>query len=70
MISLRKNTEEEILMQFDWVEITLAIIYMITLYYTIFWLLVALEPERKVVHKNLKNWPMVTIVIPAYNEEQ
>jgi len=44
-------------------------IYLITLYYSMFWFLTFLELKEKKVKKKLKNFPMVTVLIPAYNEE-
>ena len=49
-------------------EILQNIIYFISLYYLVLWILVFLEKEAPKEHK-LVSYPNVTIVIPAYNEE-
>lgn len=52
-----------------WAEIIQSIIYFISLYYVIFWLLVFLDSEPlKKTRKMPKTWPEVSIIIPAYNE--
>ncbi|MCK4521849.1 MAG: glycosyltransferase family 2 protein [Nanoarchaeota archaeon] len=43
--------------------------YFISLYFIIFWLLVLLEKGTKAVTKKLKDFPFVSVCIPAYNEE-
>src|SRR3989344_8210660 len=50
-------------------DIVLSILYTVTLFYTIFWLITLLEekPDKKV---RLKKYPFVTVAIPAYNEEE
>ncbi|MBI4151007.1 glycosyltransferase family 2 protein, partial [Candidatus Woesearchaeota archaeon] len=35
----------------------------------VFWFLVLLETPRVLARKHWKTWPMLTVVIPAYNEE-
>ena len=44
--------------------------YLIALYFVVFWLLVLFEKKPKEKQKRLKKSPLVTIVIPAYNEEK
>jgi len=44
--------------------------YLIALYFVIFWLLVLFEGKRREKPKKLKKFPLVTITIPAYNEEK
>jgi len=51
----------------DLIDLSLSILYLITLFYTIFWLLTLMDPkeEKKLLkHTN----PLVTVTIPAYNE--
>jgi len=49
-------------------EIVQNIIYFISLYYVVFWLLVFLdsEPEKQ---RRIKAYPEISIIIPAYNEQ-
>lgn len=51
-----------------WTEIIQSIIYFISLYYVIFWLLVFLDNEPTRRKKMTNTWPEVSIIIPAYNE--
>jgi len=44
--------------------------YLVALYFVVFWLLVLFEGESKEKPKRLKKFPLVTIVMPAYNEEK
>lgn len=44
-------------------------VYFISLYFSVFWLLVYLEDEPVRKKKKPQNKPLVTIAIPAYNEE-
>ncbi len=51
-------------------EVLLWVIYFISLYFVIFWLLVFLEQENvRGTKKKLNFFPKVTVTIPAYNEE-
>ncbi|MEM4638062.1 MAG: glycosyltransferase family 2 protein [Candidatus Woesearchaeota archaeon] len=50
-------------------EIIQGIIYFISLYYVIFWLLVLLDSDKE-RKKVLNKYPEVSIIIPAYNEEE
>lgn len=53
----------------DTFQIIQSIIYAISLYYVVFWLLVLLEGNDKAkLGKKLKAYPLVTIAVPAYNE--
>ncbi|MDK2850070.1 MAG: poly-beta,6-N-acetyl-D-glucosamine synthase [Candidatus Woesearchaeota archaeon] len=55
----------------DLVQVSLNVIYFISLYYTVFWVLTYLEEEEPVKKKKpLIDWPRVSIVIPMYNEEE
>jgi cellulose synthase/poly-beta-1,6-N-acetylglucosamine synthase-like glycosyltransferase len=54
---------------FDAVQIIQNIIYIISLYYVVFWLLVLLEGKELNSVKKLKGYPAVSLAIPAYNEE-
>lgn len=44
------------------------VLYFLLLFYTVFWLLVLLEPKK--FSKKLKRYPTVTIAIPAWNEKE
>ncbi len=44
--------------------------YLIALYFVVFWLLVLFEGKKRERPKKLKKFPLVTIAIPAYNEEK
>ncbi len=52
------------------IKILLWFAYLISLYFTIFWLLVLFENKKEYKIKKLKKLPYVTIAIPAYNEEK
>jgi len=53
------------------VKILLWATYMVSLYFAIFWFLVLMDGGFKKTKKSkLKNYPDVSIVIPAYNEEK
>ncbi|MFT4250487.1 MAG: glycosyltransferase [Candidatus Woesearchaeota archaeon] len=45
-------------------------VYFISLYFSVFWLLVYLEGEEKQPTNKRRTYPQVTIAIPAYNEEK
>tara|TARA_Y100000310_G_scaffold105082_2_gene103462 strand:+ start:848 stop:2104 length:1257 start_codon:yes stop_codon:yes gene_type:complete len=53
-------------------EIAIWIAFVIASYFLIFWLLVLLDedPNKHTVKKKLKHFPLTTIVIPAFNEEE
>ena len=53
------------------IEIVLWVVYFISLYFTVFWLLVFVENEPSIYSekKALGKTPFVTILVPAYNEE-
>jgi cellulose synthase/poly-beta-1,6-N-acetylglucosamine synthase-like glycosyltransferase len=55
-------------MVFGWTEIAQNVIYFVSLYYAVFWLLVFLE-KKTLKKRRLMERPEVSIVIPAYNEE-
>ncbi|MBA3064387.1 glycosyltransferase family 2 protein [Candidatus Woesearchaeota archaeon] len=52
----------------DLVNLVLPVIYMITLFYTIFWLITFLDSKEE-KKKVIKKFPLVSVVVPAYNEE-
>ncbi|GIU68872.1 MAG: glucosaminyltransferase [Candidatus Woesearchaeota archaeon] len=54
---------------FGTIEIIQNIIYFISLYYVVFWLLVLIDSED-IPRRKIKEWPSITIIIPAYNEEE
>jgi cellulose synthase/poly-beta-1,6-N-acetylglucosamine synthase-like glycosyltransferase len=45
-------------------------VYFISAYFCMFWLLAYLDDEEKAPKKNIKNWPLVTVAVPAMNEEK
>ncbi len=49
-------------------EIVLTVVYFASLYFTVFWLLTLLE-TTETKKKKWKIWPTVSVLIPAYNEE-
>ena len=49
-------------------EVVLAIVYFAALYYNVFWLLTLLE-KKEISKKHWKILPPVSVLIPAYNEE-
>ncbi|PIN81053.1 hypothetical protein COV13_02575 [Candidatus Woesearchaeota archaeon CG10_big_fil_rev_8_21_14_0_10_32_9] len=52
------------------IEIIQSVIYFVSLYYVVFWLLVLFDaPEKDEKRKN-KEWPEISILVPAYNEER
>lgn len=53
-------------------KVFLWLVYMVSLYYVVFWMLVYFEKgvDKKPKRKRLKELPMVSIVIPAFNEEK
>jgi cellulose synthase/poly-beta-1,6-N-acetylglucosamine synthase-like glycosyltransferase len=54
----------------DTFQIIQSIIYAVALYYVVFWLLVLLEGNGEAKsRKKLREYPFVTIAVPAYNEE-
>src|SRR3989338_4739905 len=52
------------------VKVILWTAYLISLFFAIFWFLVLMDKETKTKTKKLKKYPLVSIVIPAYNEEK
>lgn len=57
-------------MMFTQTELLIMGIYFLTLYFSIFWLLVMFEDEDPAVRKDIKYHPMFTVIIPAFNEEE
>jgi poly-beta-1,6-N-acetyl-D-glucosamine synthase len=49
-------------------DIILGVVYLLVLYLTIFWLLVLFDKDE-VARKRLTRFPLVSIIIPAFNEE-
>ncbi|MBI4155527.1 glycosyltransferase family 2 protein [Candidatus Woesearchaeota archaeon] len=49
-------------------EVVLAIVYFAALYYNVFWLLTLLE-KKEINKKHWKILPSISVLIPAYNEE-
>ncbi|MGC8929201.1 MAG: glycosyltransferase [Candidatus Woesearchaeota archaeon] len=52
------------------VDLLVWIVYFISLYIAVFWLLNALEIKKSKRRIKIRNWPSVSIIIPAYNEEK
>ncbi|OIO61901.1 hypothetical protein COY26_01600 [Candidatus Woesearchaeota archaeon CG_4_10_14_0_2_um_filter_33_10] len=52
----------------DLVNLILPVVYIITLFYTIFWLITFLDSKEE-KKKSLKKFPFVSVIVPAYNEE-
>ena len=50
-------------------ELLLSVLYMIALFYSIFWLVTLLDFEEE-PRKRLEKHPIVSVIIPAYNEER
>ena len=44
--------------------------YLLSLFFAIFWFLVLIEEEPKAKTRKLKSYPLVSIVVPAYNEQK
>lgn len=57
-------------MMFTGTEIIIICIYFITLYLSIFWLLVLFEKEEPQKQKRLEKYPKFSVLVPAYNEEK
>ncbi len=55
-------------MIFSYSELVIWIIYMLVLYLTVFWLLVLFD-KQNIKKGKVKKYPLVSILIPAYNEE-
>ncbi|MDP3765720.1 MAG: glycosyltransferase [Nanoarchaeota archaeon] len=53
-----------------YVKVVLWTAYLLSLFFAIFWFLVLMDKETKTKARRLKKYPIVTIVIPAYNEEK
>jgi len=51
------------------VNLVLPVIYIITLFYTIFWLITFLDNKEE-KKKVIKKFPLVSVIVPAYNEEK
>ncbi|MEM2121901.1 MAG: glycosyltransferase [Candidatus Woesearchaeota archaeon] len=51
------------------IDLLVWIAYFISLYIAIFWFLNALEIKKERKNVKIKEWPEVSIIIPAYNEE-
>src|SRR3989344_4265557 len=52
-----------------YVKVALWTCYLLSLFFAIFWFLVLLDKETKTKTRKLKKHPSVSIVVPAYNEE-
>lgn len=51
-------------------DLSLLVIYAICLYLTVFWLLVLLDKNKEKKPKPIKEFPIVSVIVPAYNEEK
>ena len=54
----------------DILTLTIWISYVISLYIILFWLIVYIEDGFNDDNKDIKSYPVVSVVIPAYNEEE
>ena len=55
-----------------WLNILLWISYFVSLYFSVFWLLVFLDrtlDRRKRATEKLTRYPLISVIVPAYNEE-
>lgn len=52
------------------VKIALWTAYLLSLFFAIFWFLVMIDKESKTKARKLKKYPLVSIIVPAYNEEK
>jgi len=52
------------------IEIIQSVIYFVSLYYVIFWLLVLFDVPQKDEKRKNREWPEISILVPAYNEEK
>ena len=52
-----------------YVKVMLWTAYLISLYFAIFWFLVLIDKEPNTKIRKIKKYPIISIVIPAYNEE-
>jgi len=53
-----------------YIRIVLWTCYLISLFFAIFWFLVLIDKDVKTKLRKLKKFPLVSIIIPAYNEEK
>lgn len=53
-----------------YVKVILWTSYLISLFFAIFWFLVLIDKETKTKVKRLKKYHLVSVVVPAYNEEK
>ncbi|MDD5086644.1 MAG: glycosyltransferase family 2 protein, partial [Candidatus Nanoarchaeia archaeon] len=53
----------------DLPNIILSAVYLITLFYTVFWLITFIDTKEDKKHK-IKHNPFVSVIVPAYNEEE
>ena len=53
-----------------YVKVMLWTAYLISLYFAIFWFLVLIDKEPNTKIRKIKKYPIISIVIPAYNEEK
>lgn len=59
-------------MMITFIDVLLWIVYLMSLYFVAFWLLVFLDPRRSEEDEKrikIKEWPLVCVGIPAYNEQ-
>jgi cellulose synthase/poly-beta-1,6-N-acetylglucosamine synthase-like glycosyltransferase len=52
------------------VDVITWVIYIITIYFAFFWLITFLEMKNEKKKKNLTSFPIVSVVIPAFNEQE
>jgi cellulose synthase/poly-beta-1,6-N-acetylglucosamine synthase-like glycosyltransferase len=51
------------------VQVLLWMAAVVSLYFAVFWFLVLIDGSSEPRRKEMKKWPSVTVIIPAYNEE-
>ena len=51
-------------------EVTIWVMYLVALYYSVFWLLVVFDKGFSEKKTKLKRLPLVSVIVPAYNEEK
>ncbi|HSU72768.1 MAG TPA: glycosyltransferase family 2 protein [Candidatus Binatia bacterium] len=50
-------------------QILLWIAAIVSMYFAVFWFLVILDTPQKIQRKHWKEWPLLSVIIPAYQEE-
>ncbi|MBU1875597.1 MAG: glycosyltransferase, partial [Nanoarchaeota archaeon] len=53
-----------------YLDVVLYITYFILLFLSIFWIIVLFSSKEDKVERKLTNFPLFTVIVPAYNEEK